>query len=398
MAFHRALIVDDSKLARVTLKKKLESHGLVVELVDSAQQAYSTLPAIQPDIIFMDHLMPGIDGFEATQHIRQMAGFQRVPIVMCTGKEQDGYLEEALAIGANYILSKPPVDEALNALLASSTFIELAEVSPTENQEFDIPSGDTVVETDIADFMAEYKESVMEAQTEKQDLSPMPETDIADFMVEKSAGVVVGQNDQNLQLSAEVIQAGINREDVERICAQMIDDALAQIPLPKPEAVIEIPVLQQAPVDMELILSSVNTSVQDQLSQTAMTLKAEFQAMLESQIADKISQTMDQDIQGILDLRLNVMLMQKFAETNAKIDNMEKQLNEKVAVLNNSADMLSVDSPLTLEQPGGLSARMEQLYDEQIQLMHKVKIFQMVTGASILLAVTAIIVAFIQLK
>ncbi len=71
MVFKTALIVDDSKLARVTLKKKLEAHGLTVDVADSAEQAYGCLSAVHPDIIFMDHLMPDIDGFEATRHIRE---------------------------------------------------------------------------------------------------------------------------------------------------------------------------------------------------------------------------------------------------------------------------------------------------------------------------------------
>lgn len=116
MAFSKALIVDDSKLARVTLKKKLESLGLDVVVAESAYQAYEAIEQNAIDIIFMDHLMPEIDGFEATQQLRKN-GLQ-LPIIMCTGKEHDSYLEEALAIGANYILSKPPVDEDLAAVLS----------------------------------------------------------------------------------------------------------------------------------------------------------------------------------------------------------------------------------------------------------------------------------------
>lgn len=116
MAFSKALIVDDSKLARVTLKKKLEAFGLQVIAADGASDAYELLNVEQPDIVFMDHLMPEVDGFEATINLRQN-GFT-TPIIMCTGKEHDGYLAEALAVGANYILGKPPSDEDLANVLA----------------------------------------------------------------------------------------------------------------------------------------------------------------------------------------------------------------------------------------------------------------------------------------
>lgn len=117
MAFNKALIVDDSKLARITLKKKLESYQLQVIVAESALEAYAATESEAPDIIFMDHLMPEVDGFEATQHLRKQNLTKSTPIIMCTGKEHEGYLEEALAIGASQILTKPPADEALEAIL-----------------------------------------------------------------------------------------------------------------------------------------------------------------------------------------------------------------------------------------------------------------------------------------
>jgi two-component system, cell cycle response regulator len=424
MAFRSALIVDDSKLARVTLKKKLESHGLVVELADSAQQAYSALQALQPDIIFMDHLMPDIDGFEATQHIRQMAGFQQVPIVMCTGKEQDGYLEEALAIGASFILSKPPVDEALSAILAAPPALEatgieaatLEEVTIAEHSPasaVDIGAEMIAQETDVADFMAESQElDTVEIHAEgpdiatiitpdiAPDITPMPETDIADFMAGEYAETMATNPVPIIpaqQEPAAIVQASLNIEEVERICAQMIDEALEKLPLPQPAE--ERPVIT-APVDREQILADVNAAVENQLAAVTDTLKAglktDSQNGLEALVAEKIAQALDQDIQGLLDLRLNVMLAEKFADTNAKIESLEKQVSEKARVLHDSADMQSIDAPLTLVQPGSISARMEQLNDEQISLRNKLKVFQMVTAAAIVLAIAAIAVAFIR--
>lgn len=143
MAFNKALIVDDSKLARVTLKKKLESFGLVVIAAESAAEAYQLIGQEMPDIVFMDHLMPEVDGFEACVHLRQQGVM--TPIIMCTGKEHDGYLEEALDIGANYILGKPPGDEALAEVLA----MEFA--APAVPEQY-IPSA-TVSEEDESDVM-----------------------------------------------------------------------------------------------------------------------------------------------------------------------------------------------------------------------------------------------------
>lgn len=117
MTIQSALIVDDSKLARVTLSKKLAKHGLTVQMAGSAEEAFAVITENCPEIIFMDHLMPDIDGFEATQKIRNMPGMENLPIIMCTGKDHAGYLAEAQAIGANSTLTKPPTEDSLKLIL-----------------------------------------------------------------------------------------------------------------------------------------------------------------------------------------------------------------------------------------------------------------------------------------
>ena len=122
MAFKQALVVDDSKLARITLKKKLEQRGLRVAMAESGLQALEVLRAAgeneRVDIIFMDHLMPELDGFETTQKIKADRTFTHIPVIMCSGKDNEDYLQEAQAIGATSVLSKPPETSALEAILA----------------------------------------------------------------------------------------------------------------------------------------------------------------------------------------------------------------------------------------------------------------------------------------
>jgi two-component system cell cycle response regulator len=118
MSYSRALIVDDSKIARVTLKKKLEQRGLETVVAEHAQQALELLKTEPVDVIFMDHMMPGMDGFEATQQIKANKSTAHLPIIMCSGKENDNYLDEARAIGATHVLPKPTGNEALDAVFA----------------------------------------------------------------------------------------------------------------------------------------------------------------------------------------------------------------------------------------------------------------------------------------
>ncbi|HDN68945.1 MAG TPA: response regulator, partial [Gammaproteobacteria bacterium] len=62
MTHRLALVVDDSKTARVTLKRMLEKQSIDADTVDSAPAAIDYLVEKMPDVIFMDHMMPGMDG------------------------------------------------------------------------------------------------------------------------------------------------------------------------------------------------------------------------------------------------------------------------------------------------------------------------------------------------
>jgi CheY-like chemotaxis protein len=77
-----ALVVDDSKTARNVLKKILETHDLEVATAESAEAAIDYLSDSRPDIIFMDHEMPGIDGLEAVSAIKDNPATATIPIMM----------------------------------------------------------------------------------------------------------------------------------------------------------------------------------------------------------------------------------------------------------------------------------------------------------------------------
>ncbi len=101
-----ALIVDDSKTARVVLEKMLEKHDLDVDHADSAESALSYLSENRPDIIFMDHEMPGMDGFEAVSAIKKNPATATIPIMMYTAQQGELYVGQARALGAIGVLPK----------------------------------------------------------------------------------------------------------------------------------------------------------------------------------------------------------------------------------------------------------------------------------------------------
>ena len=106
MAVKRALIVDDSKSARLFLARILEKYELDVDNAENAESAIEYLTTHRPDVIFMDHMMPGMDGFQAVQAIKNNPRTATIPIMMYTSQEGELYLGQARALGAVGVLPK----------------------------------------------------------------------------------------------------------------------------------------------------------------------------------------------------------------------------------------------------------------------------------------------------
>jgi CheY-like chemotaxis protein len=106
MGAKRALIVDDSKSARLFLARILEKYEIDVDNAENAEAAIEYLTSHRPDVIFMDHLMPGMDGFQAVQAIKSNPLTATIPILMYTSQEGELYLGQARALGAVGVLPK----------------------------------------------------------------------------------------------------------------------------------------------------------------------------------------------------------------------------------------------------------------------------------------------------
>jgi len=124
MAQRLALVVDDSKTARVTLKRMLEKQNVDADTVDSAQMALDYLIDKAPDVIFMDHMMPGMDGLQAVEAIKGNPKTATIPIMMYTSKEGDLYVSQARALGAIGILPKQVEPAELYEVLNKLGLIE----------------------------------------------------------------------------------------------------------------------------------------------------------------------------------------------------------------------------------------------------------------------------------
>lgn len=110
MSTKHALIVDDSRIAQVKLRKMLARYDLEVTCVNSAEEALSYLSYKLPAVVFMDHMMQGMDGFEALRVIKSNPDTAMVPIIMYTSKTGDLYVGQARALGAIDVLTKDVIE------------------------------------------------------------------------------------------------------------------------------------------------------------------------------------------------------------------------------------------------------------------------------------------------
>ena len=111
------LIVDDSKTAIAVLTKTLEPTGYSLLSAMNGEEGIEMAKQHKPDLILMDIIMPGLNGFQATRILRKEITTQNIPIVIISGNEQATEKFWGLRVGANGFLAKPVEREELFHLL-----------------------------------------------------------------------------------------------------------------------------------------------------------------------------------------------------------------------------------------------------------------------------------------
>jgi len=101
------LIVDDSPTDTATIKKILEEQGHKTSSASDGEQGIKKATERQPDLIVMDIVMPGLDGFKATRKIHKAPETKSIPIVLLSSKDQETDRAWGLMTGAKEYLVKP---------------------------------------------------------------------------------------------------------------------------------------------------------------------------------------------------------------------------------------------------------------------------------------------------
>ncbi len=113
MAINKILVVDDSDIELSKIKSIVSDTGCVVLSANSGKEAVEIAKKEKPDIIFMDIIMPEMDGYEATRHLSNDSATRDIPIVFVSSKNQKADKLWAQMQGGKGYVTKPYTPEKI---------------------------------------------------------------------------------------------------------------------------------------------------------------------------------------------------------------------------------------------------------------------------------------------
>ena len=120
----KILVADDDARNRKLLETLLTSDGYHVATVGSGQAVLDSVAADKPDLVLLDLMMPGMDGFEVVRRLKGSADLRGIPIVMITALDDAGSRARLMAAGVADLLIKPvdrwKLKESLQRLVGDS--------------------------------------------------------------------------------------------------------------------------------------------------------------------------------------------------------------------------------------------------------------------------------------
>jgi len=101
------LLVDDNEVIQETCGRVLEQHGFRVVVADDGDWAVRKIDQVSPDLVLLDVMMPGLNGFEVLEVLRERYPPDELPVIMATAKDQNADVIRAFELGANDYVTKP---------------------------------------------------------------------------------------------------------------------------------------------------------------------------------------------------------------------------------------------------------------------------------------------------
>lgn len=198
----RVLVVDDNQVNLKVIQKTLECYGLEVDAVDSGAKAINLCADVEYPIVFMDQMMPEMDGIQAMKHIRNISEFYREGhsrIVALTANTVKGAKEELLAEGFDDYLKKPIEFERLETLFKTlipeekisypkkkkqNESVDKAKQCPLEIRGVDVKEGLLHTGGDQKSYMEILRFTVENSNEYLETMSTHIQTDLDNYIIE----------------------------------------------------------------------------------------------------------------------------------------------------------------------------------------------------------------------
>ncbi len=109
----KILLADDDAVTRIIISRMLTDQGYSVDLADRGDSAFETAVSNTPDVILLDVMMPGLDGFEVLSLLKNYPGTKDIPVLMLTRKDDPEAIAKALEEGSYGYIFKPVDSDVL---------------------------------------------------------------------------------------------------------------------------------------------------------------------------------------------------------------------------------------------------------------------------------------------
>ena len=235
LTYARVLIVDDNATNLQVAKGLMAPYKMTVDMATSGFKALELLKTTQYDIIFMDHMMPEMDGIETTQYIRKMDGdyYKTVPIVALTANAMSDAKETFLSSGMDDFLAKP---------------IEVRELNRVLKKYVQSKAPDGYIEDYLAQKAAE--------ENAKEQPAPAPAVQtVAAAPIQNAASAAAGGD----MLTTLLMQNNALLAQNTLLLQQLLGAAVPAAPVPAPVVPVEPqPAVETAPADDDRQIPGIN--------------------------------------------------------------------------------------------------------------------------------------------
>ena len=107
MAKDKILVIDDEEDILDLVEYNLKQHGYKVSCISTGEEVLETVHSFKPDLILLDLMLPGVDGFDVCKDLKSQPDTKDIPVIMLTAKSEDIDVVTGLELGADDYITKP---------------------------------------------------------------------------------------------------------------------------------------------------------------------------------------------------------------------------------------------------------------------------------------------------